>query len=210
MMENFQTSSQVDKIDQAMARVQGELDNVVKEALNPHYKSKYAKLPAVVDVIRPIAAKHGITWQQHPVIGEPGKLTLMTRLACEGQWITSVTTLPIAKLDPQGYGSALTYARRYTLNAIFGIGEEDDDGNKASTATKGENLSPDDVAAKLGAVPDDSEAIMTMLMSPAAKKLDASIVAQVGESLEMARGNSKELKRIADKLRSMIETKGDK
>lgn len=139
MLESFETSEATDKLDAAMALIQGELKAADKSAENPGFKRdgkpmKYADLAAVWDSCREIIAKHGVSAMQFPVDGEnPQRLYLVTRVAHAGQWIKTTFSMPVAQQTPQGVGSAITYARRYALSAALGIvSEEDDDGNAAS------------------------------------------------------------------------------
>jgi hypothetical protein len=126
----MKTSNETDKIDAALARAQAEMTNPAFDSTNPHFKSKYASLAAVRNGIIPILARHGIACVQE-LLHEEGKVGCATRLSCAGQWIEFAPFyLPPSKGDAQGYGSASTYARRYSLQAVAGVaGDEDDDGN---------------------------------------------------------------------------------
>ena len=125
------TSELTDKIDQALAKAQGEFPIVERDSRNPHFKSTYASLAAIWVAVRGPLAKNGISITQHPGEGENGKLLLQTRLAAGGQWIMSTCSVPVAKQDVQGWGAALTYAKRYALQAIIGLADDDDDGETA-------------------------------------------------------------------------------
>lgn len=115
----------------ALAKAQAEIENASKNAANPHFKSKYADLAEVLNTARPVLAKHGLSVSQWPGFAD-GVVTLETLLAhSSGEWISNVASAPIGKLDAQGVGSALTYLRRYSLAAVAGIAQEDDDGNGA-------------------------------------------------------------------------------
>jgi hypothetical protein len=90
-----------------------------------------------MDACRQALLAHNIWLSQYPVPVEPGHLGLVTKLthADSGQWQSSLLVMPLPKADPQGYGSALTYGRRYGLAAMVGIvTEDDDDGNAATDA----------------------------------------------------------------------------
>jgi len=124
-------SESIDLLAAALVAAQGEFEPVGKDSLNPHYKSRFASLANVVDTIRPILAKHGLAVSQWPSEGD----TLVTMLLhSSGQHIAAPMPLHLAKSDPQGMGSALSYARRYSLMAVLGLvsGDEDDDGQAAS------------------------------------------------------------------------------
>jgi hypothetical protein len=121
---------------EALLAVQSELPTAIhKDAENPHFKSKYVTLDGLLAVTRPALNKHGIVLMQWPERAEDGELVLTTRLthAAAGEsHETSMVLLP-PKGDPQGQGSAITYARRYSLMAILGLAaDDDDDGNAGS------------------------------------------------------------------------------
>lgn len=116
----------------AFAACQGELDNATKDTANPFYKTKYADLAGCLNVIRPIAAKHGIGYVQAIEYQDVDHIQVTTRLIhSSGEWIEGTIVLPLTKKDPQGVGISSTYGRRYGLCGMFGISQEDDDGNGA-------------------------------------------------------------------------------
>lgn len=126
------TSESVAKIAPALLAAQKAITFAAKDAVNPHYKSKYADLPTVIDAVKPALNEAGIVFIQSASPSEPGYLAMTTRLMHQsGEWIEDTATLPLPKADPQGYGSASTYARRYGLAAICGLYQNDDDGNAA-------------------------------------------------------------------------------
>lgn len=127
------TSEIIDKIAPAFCLAQADCNNAKKSSNNPHFKSKYADLTAVWEACSKALYSNRLSVIQG--LGEviDGKLHIETMLLHEsGQWIKSTASIPLPKQDPQGYGSASTYARRYTLAAMMGIVQEDDDGNAAS------------------------------------------------------------------------------
>lgn len=121
----------------ALAKAQGDFGPLVKGRENPHFKSRYADLAAVLDVIRAPLAEHALCYVQGEVLDDTGRpVRLVTRLMhSSGQWVE--TDYPISVTDSRGgsaaqaVGSALTYARRYSLQALFGLAAEDDDGEAA-------------------------------------------------------------------------------
>jgi hypothetical protein len=130
-------SDQLDQIAAALAKAQGEIQNVVKDAKNPHFKSDYATLDAVTDTVRPIFARNGLAIVQLPT-SENGIATVHTLIThSSGQWIKGDTSCPLSKADAQGLGSATTYLRRYATSAAANIAQTDDDGNAASQPTNG-------------------------------------------------------------------------
>jgi hypothetical protein len=129
----IRTSEEAGEIYGALAKAQAELENVERGGTNPHYRSKYTQLSAVVDEVRPKLSKNGICYIQAAASGENGQIGVVTRLAhSSGQWIENEPLyVAPAKTDAQGVGSVITYLRRYTLLALVGIAPDDDDGEAA-------------------------------------------------------------------------------
>jgi hypothetical protein len=129
-------SEQVTEIAAALAKAQGAIANATLNRINPHFKSRYADLAAVRDAVRGPLSDNGLALTQTTEIRD-GALILVTTLHhSSGQWIASEYPLPAAG-RPQEMGSALTYARRYTMSAMLGIAaDEDDDANAAESAHK--------------------------------------------------------------------------
>lgn len=130
----IETSDQIGEIAKAIAMAQAAMDNVAKNATNPHFKSKYADLAAAVDEARPAFAKAGVAIIQAPTTkGHLVRVTTLLAHGGSGQWVRSTLGMKPTKTDPQGVGAAITYARRYSLLAMTGLApEEDDDANRAS------------------------------------------------------------------------------
>lgn len=126
-------SETINELAAALAKAQAELKNPTFDAVNPHFKSKFASLANVRDTVVPILSKHGISVTQWPENDE-GKAVVTTMLThSSGQWMSSTFGVPASKADAQGFASAVTYARRYSLMACTGVvGDTDDDGNAAS------------------------------------------------------------------------------
>lgn len=121
------------ELAKAMVAAQQSLGLVAKSAVNPHFKSRYADLATVLDAILPALNGAGISLMQAPGGDSDGNVTLTTTLLHEsGEWMESTLTMRPTKSDPQGVGSAITYARRYAALAVAGAAPEDDDGNSAS------------------------------------------------------------------------------
>jgi hypothetical protein len=121
------------ELAKAMVAAQQSLGLVAKSSTNPHFKSKYADLATVLDAVLPALNGAGISLVQAPGGDGEGNVTLTTTLLHEsGEWMESTLTMRPTKSDPQGVGSAITYARRYAALAVAGAAPEDDDGNSAS------------------------------------------------------------------------------
>jgi hypothetical protein len=131
---NLQSES-IDQIVPALIKAKASFKAAVKDASNPHFKSKYVSLDGVIDAIDGALLENGIFQTQPTAMPEGGKTVLHTRLLhISGQWLGGEYPIHPIKNDPQAEGSALTYARRYALMALAGIAPEDDDGNAASKA----------------------------------------------------------------------------
>lgn len=124
----------------AMASAFPEIEGAIKDSNNPHFKSKYADLSSVTEAIKPALAKHKLFYFQvtHEQAGGVCVETIVGH--AEGEQLSfGKLFVPATKQDAQGYGSALTYARRYSLMTAFGVCPEDDDGNAASKSAPRHN-----------------------------------------------------------------------
>ena len=133
-MELQMSSPKITELAEAMIQVQQALSPALKDAENSFTNSRYATLHSIMNACRDALLEHGIWLTQYPVSVEANQLGLVTKVvhAETGQWQYSLLTMPLPKNDPQGYGSAMTYARRYGLSALVGIvTENDDDGELA-------------------------------------------------------------------------------
>ena len=131
-------SESTDKLFAAFSAFQGEVKNPGASADNPFFKSRYTPLDDILDLARPILAKHGLSVAQEPCStdGAVGVATVITHQS--GQYMQSEPYyLKLAKDDPQGGGSAITYARRYSLAAMLGIATDPDDDGNAASGNKG-------------------------------------------------------------------------
>ncbi len=139
------TSDTLDKFAGAMAKVQEGIGGAIKGNINPAFKSKYADLSAVWEAWQAIGPVNGFSVMQLPGLYDAeAKAMGMDQIVmhASGQWVRSNMSVPLGKVDAQGYGSAATYARRYALAAAVGICPEDDDGNGA--VGNGRNARPVD------------------------------------------------------------------
>lgn len=126
----MEQSQSITELAKALCLFQGQMGNVVFDSNNPFFKSKYASLSAIVNTAKPIVCKYGLSVSQ--LVGGTGSVTTIL-MHNSGEWIKDTLTLTPVKNDPQGCGSAITYARRYAYASILGIvSDEDDDGNHAT------------------------------------------------------------------------------
>lgn len=131
----MEMSATINELAAALAKAQGEMKNAAKSSDNPYFKSKYADLAEVLNVAREPLSKNGLSFMQANEGVQNGYMSVTTLLMhSSGQYVKSTGLFPIGKQDAQGNGSALTYARRYSLAAMLGIAQEDDDGNAACGA----------------------------------------------------------------------------
>jgi len=134
----MKTSENIGELAKALAAFQGEVKQPEKDAVNPHFKNRYVTLDGIVKSIHAAGPKHGLSFIQVPTVGEQGVSVSTVILHSSGQFIEfEPITLPMDRKNAQGAGSAITYAKRYSLAAAFGIvSDEDDDGNQASEPPK--------------------------------------------------------------------------
>ena len=133
----MQTSEQVHELAAAMAKAQLKLKAAAKDAVNPAFRSRYADLAAVAEAAK-VYASEGIAIVQEATSNDAGVSVSTRLLHASGQWLeVGPLTVPVAKRDAHGIGSATTYAKRYSLGAagLIVAGDEDDDGNAAVAAT---------------------------------------------------------------------------
>lgn len=120
------------KLPAALCAAQATMRHAHKDGRNPHLKTKYATLEAVIDAVQPALTANQIAWTQ--VTQENSVRTVL--LHASGEWLASDTPVIAGKgaNAAQAYGSGLTYARRYGLSAICGITQSDDDGHAVAPA----------------------------------------------------------------------------
>lgn len=126
-------SASIVNLAKALLIFQGAVDGVKRDSDNPFFKSKYADLEKVVDTARPHLQEAGIAFLQSPGAIRDNNLEMTTMLihAESGEWMQGTGEIPLGKKDPQGAGSAQTYAQRYHLMAMLGLPPTDDDGEGA-------------------------------------------------------------------------------
>jgi hypothetical protein len=159
----------------ALLKAKQEMDKLRKDKTNPHFKSKYADLAGVLEVIDGPLAKHGLVLYQDATLDEVGRLVVTSTVfhVESGEELTAALPIPLGKADAQSIGSAITYGRRYLAVAQCGLAPEDDDGNAASrerstqTRPAPPSTSPDedvDFSGKQASMPDLAKKIEDLIV----------------------------------------------
>jgi hypothetical protein len=144
------SSPTIAELAKALNKAQAELKNPTFDSTNPHFKSKFASLVAVREAVLPILQKHGLALTQFPK-GADGAAGVVNRLMhVSGEWLEEECLLPLDKNNAQGAGSAVTYARRYSLQAIAGVVADEDDDANAASAPSPKKTQADQIEAAMG------------------------------------------------------------
>lgn len=126
-------SDSITEIAKALIEFKKEVNKLKKTGKNPFFKSSYAPISEVIDVLDEPLINNGLSFMQFPK-GENELETIVMHTS--GEWILESYYMKPVKGDPQAFGSVITYQRRYALCAIFGLADEDDDANKVSEPQK--------------------------------------------------------------------------
>ena len=157
----MKSSESIEKLAEALCAAQGEMGGAVKGSANPFFKSSYADLTSVIKAIKEPCFKHGLSYVQLPH-RDGSSIGVVTRLIhTSGQWLEHECTLPMVKADPQAAGSAVSYARRYALQALFSIPSVDDDSESAMLRNGEQPTVKDEYAELVDQLTDSIEAIKT-------------------------------------------------
>ena len=143
-------SESISNISAAMAKAFAKIENAEKNKSNPHFKSKFADLGSVIDAIKPALIENGLWFSQVSYDLDNHAAIETVIIHSSGEYIScGLVSVPVSKADAQGFGSALTYARRYSLSAAFGVAPEDDDANAAVVAAPKPKAKIDSALEKL-------------------------------------------------------------
>ena len=123
----METSESIKEIATAMNKAQAEMTAAKIDSSNPFFKSSYADMGAVIKAIKGPFYNNGLSHIQSPEMDANGVGVTTMIMHVSGEWIRGTLHIPMAKKDPQGAGSAITYARRYSLQAMAGLPSADDD-----------------------------------------------------------------------------------
>lgn len=137
----MQRSESIKEIAVALSKFQGECPAPKKSATNPHFKSKYAPLEEIINTAKPYLAQNQLSFFQSTTTENDSIVVTTLIIHSSGEFFESdPLKLPMGKATAQGAGSAITYARRYSLCAALGIAaEDDDDANGASDSNNNNN-----------------------------------------------------------------------
>jgi hypothetical protein len=125
-------SETIGQLALALSKAQGQMKFAAKDAANPFFKSKYADLASVIEAIKVPLSANGIAFVQATDFEDNAVIVETVLMHESGEWISGKLRMQPTKNDPQGVGSAVTYAKRYGLQALAGVPSDDDDGNAAT------------------------------------------------------------------------------
>jgi hypothetical protein len=182
------------KIATALVKAQKAFGPALKSSTNPHFKSKYADLAACIEAVIDALNNNGIALIQQSHECADGVIIETLFIHESGETLSGGKLhVPASKQDPQGYGSAMTYARRYALQAACGIAPEDDDGNRAVSAPKAAEKPSRAIRSKeqvesLVRAATSAELLTTVwkALLPEEREMVRDLAAKLGEQLKNA------------------------
>lgn len=189
----MKTSESIADIATALHKAQGNMMGAVKSSKNPFFRSTYSDLSSVIQAVSSPFFDNGLSFSQGAEY-QDGMLAIVTRIMhTSGEWIEATTILPAIKNDPQAYGSAISYGRRYGLQALAGVPSVDDDSNYASAAQQKQDdadlqIMTQEYVEKLGNAKTMNELIMVWTTTP--KNLHIELVALKNELKDKFNENS--------------------
>ena len=192
-------SESIVELSKALAKFQEEVKQPLKDKNNPFFKSKYVPLENVVEAITDVAPKNGLSFVQWALNDENGRVGVATMLMHEsGEWIEfDAVHMKADKETAQGAGALITYLKRYSLSAVFGItSDQDDDGNGAS----GNKAPKSATQAEIGNLKKEIIAF-SKLMTEQGKDIKPEQVEQTLNITDYAKLNSEDVKEAVNKLK---------
>ena len=192
-------SESIVELSKALAKFQEEVKQPLKDKNNPFFKSKYVPLENVVEAITDVAPKNGLSFVQWALNDESGRVGVATMLMHEsGEWIEfDAVHMKADKETAQGAGALITYLKRYSLSAVFGItSDQDDDGNGAS----GNKAPKSATQAEIGNLKKEIIAF-SKLMTEQGKDVKPEQVEQTLNITDYAKLNSEDVKEAVNKLK---------
>jgi hypothetical protein len=136
-------SDNIAELAKALSKAQADMSGAKKSSNNPFFKSRYADLKEVIECVKEPFADNGLSFVQFPVSNDGFAGVETVIMHSSGEWISNEYMLKVSKNDPQGIGSAITYARRYALQAACGVPSEDDDGESAMGRSPKQKKAPE-------------------------------------------------------------------
>lgn len=130
-------SETITEIAKALAKFQSEVSDPERTKENAFLKAKYVTLDSLLQTVRPVLSENGLSFLQVPSTSKEEVTVVTVLLHTSGEWFESDPfTLPLMKKDPQGVGSVVTYARRYSLSSILGVAWDEDDDAQSNNETE--------------------------------------------------------------------------
>lgn len=197
-------SESILKISKALIEFRKDVKQPMKDADNPYFKSKYVPLENVVEAIDEVAPSKGLAFTQWALNDEQGRVGVATLLLHDsGEFIEYDPVFMNAdKNTPQGAGSLITYLKRYTLSAIFGItSDEDDDGNQAT----GNKSKPKQDAGKLELVKMNADVLAKILTSKGNKQTRENIIKAYTQDANINNFTNQQLTQLAERIKAKVE-----
>jgi ERF superfamily len=208
---SLETSGTVGAIASALAKAQGQITGAKKDAVNPHFRSRYADLASVWEACRAPLSQNELAVVQMTENAGPSGLCLVSMLVhSSGEFFRSRLYLALRDPSPQAVGSAITYARRYALAALVGVAAEDDDGEEAQRTVAAANTqAPAPAPARPKRTEADAARDMEQMMRSAASAAEiAEIWARIGQ-MPFKDGVRSELRKAYDReLARFLEKAG--
>ena len=137
-------SDSIKELACALNKAQGEMQKAHKKSENPYFNSSYANLSEVLTCVKEAFTSNGLSFTQMPSFDNGIAYVETLIMHNSGEWISSIAGSPLSKQNPQGIGDATTYLRRYSLAAVAGLAQQDDDGNSNSGTNEGNTKQIDD------------------------------------------------------------------
>ena len=192
-------SESISELSKALAKFQEEVKQPLKDKNNPFFKSKYVPLENVVEAITDVAPKNGLSFVQWALNDENGRVGVATMLMHEsGEFIEfDAVHMKADKETAQGAGALISYLKRYSLSAVFGItSDQDDDGNSAS----GNKVAKSATQAEIGNLKKEIIAF-SKLMKEQGKDVKPEQVEQTLNITDYTKLNSEDVKEAVNKLK---------
>ena len=192
-------SESIVELSKALAKFQGEVKQPLKDKNNPFFKSKYVPLENVVEAITDVAPKNGLSFVQWALNDENGRVGVATMLMHEsGEFIEfDPVHMKADKETAQGAGALISYLKRYSLSAVFGItSDQDDDGNSAS----GNKVAKSATQAEIGNLKKEIIAF-SKLITEQGKDVKPEQVEQTLNITDYTKLNSEDVKEAVNKIK---------